>query len=601
MASNPRDFDMHTSEVSFTPTFDNLLAILENTVARRGPRPAFGIRGAGGDWRWVTWSEFAGLVDAFRAALADLGVERGDRVAVIANNRLEWAVGAFAVYGRAATYVPMYEAMLDKDWKYILEDCGAKVCLVAGEAIEKRVAALLPGLKLVNLDRDFDRLVEANRTRSVPPIRPAGADIAYFIYTSGTTGKPKGVRLSHANLASNVQAVNVVFPLSEEDRTLAFLPWAHVGGGSSELNGVVYTGASLAICERSDWILDSLPKVQPTVLMAVPRIWNKIYEGVNKQIAARPRIIQAVFHVALRGHAKRKKGEALSLGERLSGVIARRLIFSKVVARFGGRLKYACSGAAALSPEVATFIDGLGIPVYEGYGMTELSSLATVNPQGASRIGSVGTPLPGVTIKIDPAVAGDPSQGGEIIAYGHGLMAGYHNLPEETKSAFTEDGGLRTGDLGKFDADGYLYITGRVKEIYKLENGKYVSPVPLEERIGLSPFISQCMVHGQNKPFNVAILVPDMSTLAPWTEANGIDTKVLLTDPKVRALFEAELRKCEAEKGFERVEDFILVAEEFSVANDMLTPSLKVKRRVVGARYGAALEALYARRAAAAG
>jgi long-chain acyl-CoA synthetase len=583
----------------FTPKFDNLVSILQNTVEKHGARPAFGVRAQDKTWSWVTWAEFAKMVDAFRSALTGYGVERGDRVAVISNNRLEWAVGAYATYGCGATYVPMYEAMLDKDWKYILQDCGAKVCLVANDAIEKRVAALLPDLKLINLDTSYPSLLEAGAKNPVSPVIPTGSDIAYFIYTSGTTGNPKGVKLSHLNLASNVQALELSFPLTHEDRTLAFLPWAHVAGGGSELNGIVYGGGSMGICEKADWILESLPAVQPTVLIAVPRIWNKIYDGVNKQVAAKPGIIQAIFRAGLRGVQKKKRGEKLTFGESISVPLARKLIFSKIVAKFGGKLKYACSGAAALSPDVARFVDSLGIAVYEAYGMTETSSVATVNPQGSPRIGSVGKPIPGVEIKLDAEAAGDPNQGGEIVIYGHGIMQGYHNLPDETKKSLTDDGGLRSGDLGKFDDDGYLFITGRVKEIYKLENGKYVSPAPLEEKITLSPLIAQAMVHGMNKPFNVAIVVPDLVTLKAWATENGLpdgDPNTLVSHEKVRALIASELEKYGADKGFERVEDFILVAEEFSVQNDMLTPSLKVKRRVVIQKHGAALDALYAKK-----
>lgn len=576
--------------------FDNLVSMLEATVAEHGSRPAFGVRGEDKAWSWTTWSAFARKVDALRAGLAAKGVGPGDRVAIISNNRLEWLIACFATYGRGATWVPMYEAMLDKDWKYILEDSGAKVCFVANADIDGRVAALLPGLQRVRLDADFDALSEARATSAV--VTPSGDDIALMIYTSGTTGKPKGVRLSHRGLASNAQALQLVFAISHEDRTLAFLPWAHVAGAGTEVNSVVLSGASTALCEKADWILESLPVVQPTMLVAVPRIWNRIYDAVHKQMTGKPKAIRALFAAGLSAADKKERGEALSFGDTLALALARRLIFSKVVAKFGGRLRYACSGAAALSPDVGRFVKALGIEVYEAYGMTEVSSLATVNPKGAARIGSVGKPLPGVEIRLDPEAAGDPSQGGEILIYGHGVMAGYHNLPEETAKALTSDGGVRSGDLGRLDDEGYLYITGRVKEIYKLENGKYVSPAPLEEKITLSPLIAQAMVHGQNKPFNVAVLVPDLATLRSWASENGVsgEPAALCKDERVRALYARELARYAADKGYERVEDFVLVPEEFTVDNDMLTPSLKVKRRVVLEKHGAVIEALYAPR-----
>lgn len=580
---------------SFQPKFTNLVAMLQASIAQHGPRPLFGIRQPDAEWRWISYAEFGSLVDRFRGVLAGLGVGRGDKVAVIANNRLEWAVGCYATYGRAAAYVPMYEAQLDADWQHILGDSDAKVVLVANEAIEKRVQAFAPDLKLIVFDRDFEKLVAGAQPGET--LMPADSDIANLIYTSGTTGKPKGVMLTHRNLASNVCACAEVFPLTPDERSLAFLPWAHVAGGSTELHGTVAFGASAAICEKTDWILESLPKVQPTWLLAVPRIWNRIFDGVNKQIAGKPKLIQMIFHAGLRAQSKKKRGEPTTFGESIALPLARVLIFKKVKAKFGGRLKYACSGAAALSKDVAEFIDNLGIDVFEAYGMTESSSVATLNRPGERRIGSVGKAAPGVTIKLDTEVGGGEPGAGEIVIYGHGVMAGYHNQPEETAKVLTPDGGLRSGDLGRLDQDGFLFITGRVKEIYKLENGKYVAPAPLEEKITLSPFIAQAFVHGMNKPFNVAILVPDMGSLADWAKENGLDAgdpKALVAHDKVRALLQGEIERYAAEwKGFERVQDFVVVPEEFSVANDLLTPTLKVKRRNVIKRYEADLEALY--------
>lgn len=577
--------------------FEDLLSMLEATVRAHGDRPAWGVRAPDKRWTWISWREFAQRVDALRGGLAQKGIGRGDRVAIISANRIEWLIGAFASYGLGATWVPMYEAMIDRDWKHILDDSGAKLCFVANADIDARLAPLVPHVERIILGAPFDALCEAGKKNPVPAVRPSGDDIAYFIYTSGTTGKPKGVKLTHRSLASNAQALALAFPMTPEDRTLAFLPWAHVAGAGTEINSIVYGGASTAICERPDWILESLPVVQPTMLLAVPRIWNKIYDGVNKQMMSQPKAVRALFSAGLRASEKRAHGEELSVLERVALRLAKRLVFSKVKAKFGGRLRYACSGAAALSPDVGRFVQALGLEVYEGYGMTEASSLSTVNPKGAARIGSVGKPLPGVEIKLDLDAAGDRSQGGEIIIYGHGLMAGYHNLPEETRAAMTSDGGLRSGDLGRFDEDGYLYITGRVKEIYKLENGKYVSPAPLEEKLTLSPLVAQVMVHGVNKPFNVAIIVPDIVSLREWAAQNGVgetDARALCDDARVRARYAEEIARYGADKGYERVEAFVLVPDEFSIDNDMLTPSMKVKRRVVVAKYHDQIDRMYA-------
>jgi long-chain acyl-CoA synthetase len=277
--------------------------------------------------------------------------------------------------------------------------------------------------------------------------------------------------------------------------------------------------------------------------------------------------------------------------------LAERVLYPKIKERLGGRLRFTTVGAAALSIDVAHFIENLGIHVHEVYGMTEASPVVTVMRPGDEerKLGSVGRAIPGVRIVIDHDVEGGDAQQGEIIVYGHGVMKGYYGLPEETARAVQADGGLRTGDLGRIDGEGFLYITGRVKEVYKLENGKFVAPVPLEEKMCLSPYVAQAMVYGLNRPHNVAVVVVDKQVLAPWCEKSGVPAGEMLTHERVQSLISDEIaRETSEAKGYERVEKFVLTDEEFSTANDMLTPTLKLKRRNVLARHQAALDALYA-------
>ena len=584
--------------MTYKPRYTNLVELFRIATQKHAGKPLFGTRGSSG-WHWTSYAEFARMVDSARAALASMGVERGDRVAIIANNRLEWAVCAYGTYTRAAIYVPMYEAQLDKDWHFILQDSGAKVCFVAGDAVERRVKALqadLPALEqVINLDGPrYAQLLDA--TAAIPSTAPADDDVAKVIYTSGTTGTPKGVCLTHRNLAANVSGVLEVAPVREGDRSLAFLPWAHVFGGAIELNALIALGGTIAICGQTDKLIEYLPEVQPTMLFAVPRIWNKIYDGVQKQVSGRPKAIQALFHAGLRAKHKLKRGQTPTLGERLALPLAEKLIFSKVVARFGGKLRFAFSGAAALSREVAEFIDDLGIQVYEGYGMTESSGASTANAPEC-RIGSVGKPIPGVSIKLDPNAVGVGEGEGEVLIYGTGVMKGYYNNPQATSEALTADGGLRSGDLGRFDADGFLYITGRVKELYKLENGRYVAPAPLEEQLQLSPYISQTLIYGSDRPHNVALIVPEMSALQSWAQSNGVpsDPQALIAHPRTRELIRNEIESYSREfKGYEAIRSFLLSTEEMTTQNDMLTPTLKIKRRNVVAKYGPQLDALYA-------
>ena len=583
-------------------TYATTVELFQATATSGRDRPFLGVR-RGEAWTWQTYGEIAAQVDRFRAGLALLGVGKGDRVAVIANNRVEWAIGLFAVQGLGAAYVPMYEQQLDRDWQFILADSGAKVALVANQGIAKRVEGFkkdLPALAhVVVFDAppedasSFAAVCAKGSGQPVPVAAVTPDDLASLVYTSGTTGNPKGVELTHGNVAHDVCSLTALVDIGPNDRSLAFLPWAHVYGGQSELLGVVYGGGSAAICEATDKIVPYLAEVKPTFLFAVPRIWNKIYDGVQKQMRAKPPIIQKLFAAAMAAKTKQKAGTQLGLMERLAVFLGEKLIFGKIREKFGGRLKYACSGAAALSPDVAEFVDNLGILVLEGYGMTETSSAATASLAGQRRVGSVGKAIPGVTIKLDKQAPGADEENGEIVVYGPVVMRGYHRLPEDTKAAMTADGGMRTGDLGRFDKDGFLYITGRVKELYKLENGKYVAPAPIEERLALSPYITQIMINGSGKPHNVAIIVPEMTNLREWCAEKGV-TGDPLASPEVKQLIAGELEKYSDEiKGYEKIRDFLLVSEEFSTANDMLTPSLKIKRRVVMKKYGDALDALY--------
>jgi len=588
---------------SFTPKYNDLVTLFRDSVARFADRPLFGVRKESG-WVWHTYREIGAMVDAFRAALTDLGVVRGDRVACVSSNRLEWLIACYASQSLGATWVPMYENQHEKELRYILADCGAKVCFAGSAKAEAEARAIqkdLPGLATIVGFSDageggFWKRLEAAKGKTVAPITPDGKDICSIIYTSGTTGSPKGVCLSHSNLASGVQAVQLVIPFVSDDRTLAFLPWAHVFGGHLELNTIVSIGASSAICDAPDKLLDMISEVKPTLLVAVPRVWNRIHSVVLRGIAEQPAALRWIFDRAMAAGSKARRGQSVGLVEKLALAFARKAIFAKVIARFGGQLKYAVSGAAALSPEVAEFVDTLGVTVFEGYGMTESSSIGSSNTPAGRRIGSVGMPIPGVRIELDHSAPGGDADQGEIILHGHCVMAGYYNRPEETQAALTADGGLRTGDLGRLDADGFLYITGRVKELYKLENGKYIAPAPLEEQITLSPYIAQAMVHGADKPFNIALIVPDLGALGDWAKHNGVtaDKQALLADERVMKLFAAELEKHSTDwKGFERVRKFALLTEEFTTANDMLTPTLKVKRRNVLKRYEDRIQSLY--------
>lgn len=586
-------------------TFENLVELFERSIKLYGSRELFGVK-QGGEWRWMTYAEVGKLVDRFRGGLASLGIKRGDRVAIISNNRVEWAVAAYACYGLGAALVPMYEAQLEKEWAFIIHDCEAVAVIAATQEIHEKCQKIpekAPSLKhIIGLTLpkseplSYEALLDAGEKSPTPAIKPQPGDTACLIYTSGTTGNPKGVILSHGNIASNISAVHDCFPLQAEDRSLSFLPWAHSFGHTCELHAFLSLGASMALAESVEKIVPNLAEVKPTVLISVPRIFNRIYDGVNKQMAEKPAVVRSLFQGGLRAANKRRKGEALSLGEKLTLGLADKIVFGKIRQKFGGRLRYAMSGGAALSREVAEFIDSLGIKVFEGYGLTETAPIVTCNRPGAHRIGSIGKVITGVRVVIDKTETGDPKQG-EIVVYGPNVMQGYHNRPEENAAVFTEDKGFRTGDLGTIDDEGFVYITGRIKEQYKLENGKYVAPAPLEEHLKLSPYIVNAMVYGDNRLYNVALVVPDLEAVKKWAQGEGVSASSdaeLVKHPKVIALIQSEIDKHSSEwKGFERVKKVTLAEEDFTTANGMLTPSLKLKRRIAWQRYKEQIEALY--------
>jgi long-chain acyl-CoA synthetase len=590
----------------FTPRFDTLAEIFEHSTAAFRDLPLFGTK-RGGAWTWMDHGAFRTEVERVRTGLAGLGIGRGDAMALISNNRAEWAISAYAAYGLGAAVVPMYEAQQDEDWRYILADSGAGVAFVADAAIRDRVDASagdLPSLQhviaLAGDDADdrpsFARLGLDAETR--PPEQVSADDIAGFVYTSGTTGRPKGVLLSHGNLARNVSAITEVFPLETDDRTLSFLPWAHAFGQTVELHTILATGASTAFAESPRTIVANLSEVQPTMLVSVPRIFTRIHDGIRTHVSDSGRITRSLFDAAMENGRKRRA--LADAGKRSRWLDAQhaaldRIVLSKIRNRFGGKLEYAISGGAAIPEEVALFIDALGITVFEGYGLSETSPIATANWPGSRRIGSVGKPIPGVRVEIDTAVSADPRDG-EIIVHGHNVMQGYHNLPDKTAEALTPDGGFRTGDLGRIDEDGFLHITGRVKEQYKLANGKYVVPTVIEEQLVLSPFILNAMVFGEQRPFNVALIVPDVKALAREAAARGwtFDPAAVRHDPNVRDLLATEIEsQSERIHKYERVRDFAVLGEDFTVENGMLTPTLKLKRSVVRDRFSTDLEDLY--------
>lgn len=587
-------------------SYRNLSELLSTSVERYGANPFLGVRLGENSWKWMTYSEFGQTVDNARAGLSSLGVEAGDRVAIISNNGIPWAVAAYATYTLGGVFVPMYEAQQDKDWRYIIGNCGAKVLLVANEEILERVEGFrdeIPSVEHIvtiagETDLSFATLLAEGEQTTVAPVFPDSDDVAGLIYTSGTTGEPKGVVLSHGNLTSNIAAINEAFPLEPNDRSASFLPWAHAFGQTVELHTLLSLGASTGMTGPKTLVRD-MPELKPTILVAVPTMFNRMYDAISKLVSGQGGLVEWVFGKAManamRRQDMRSQGFTTKWVELLHSLFDN-VIFSKIRGGMGGRLKFAFTGGAAISTEVTNFISAMGITVYEGYGLSETSPVVSANTRRARKLATVGKPVPGVTVKIDTKLSEDPGVG-EIVIYGPNVMQGYYGLPEKTAEVMTEDGGFRTGDLGSLDDEGFLSIRGRIKEQYKLENGKYVVPTPIEAQLELSGYIQNVMIYGEQRPYNIAIIVPDMVAVNMWAEKQGLETadrEVLIATDQVTSLFTAELeRQSGPVKHYERPRGFVLESEEWTPENGFLTPSLKVKRRAVVAAFSDQIEDLY--------
>jgi long-chain acyl-CoA synthetase len=589
--------------------YRDLCELYETSVRKFSARPLFGVRETRG-WHWLSYRDFASRVDTLRAALAMRGLQKGDRIALIAPNSPEWAVVAFASHTLGGVLVPIYPYQRYDDWLDILQDAAPRYVFAYGieaaSAVQGWLHELPEGTTLVCMTEratgdalSMDDMCERAFGESAPVVDVSPEDLCSLIYTSGTMGRPKGVELTHKNLASNLSALHQIFPVEPEDRSLSFLPWAHAFGQVVELYGLFSMGASVGIAPSEDELVKSLKEVRPTLLFSVPKLFNRLYDTLQERIRTEGAVRRRLFEDGLDNARirRRVRGSGRSRGiVELKAQLYDRLVFERIRAQFGGRVRYAVSGGAQLAPEVAEFVDSLGITLYEGYGLTECSPVVSANWPGARKLGSVGKPLPQVKVTIDRAV-GPNTRDGEIVVYGPSVMRGYHGHPEDTQRTIMADGGLRTGDLGYVDRDGFLFVTGRIKEQYKLENGRYVVPTPLEGELRASRFVRNVMVLGDGRPHNVALIVPEYELLREWAAEQRLRTHSLgelLDHAEVRACIAREIERCsEGFRQFEKIRAFALLDRDFTIEDGTLTHTLKIRRREIAARYTELIDQLY--------
>ena len=567
----------------------------------------------GGVWRPITHRDAEARVKAISLGLRELGVQSGDRVAIVSETRPEWALADYACLCARATDVPIYPTLTQKQTEYILSDSGAVAAFCSTAEIVNKLResrSRLPSLKhIIAFDdpgagRDgVITLAELEaRGRSADGRHPRFREealtvspdaLATLIYTSGTTGDPKGVMLTHNNLWSNIDACLHVFPLTTQDECLAMLPLSHVY--ERMVDYTMWTaGVIVNYAESFDKVAQNLGEVRPTIVLSVPRLYEKIYARVLESALAGSGVKRRIFfwakQVGDQWATYRLAGLPVPSFLALKYALADRLVFAKLRARTGGRLKFFLSGSAPLSVDIARFFFAARLPVIEGYGLTETAPVLTVNPFDRPKLGTVGQAVPGVQLNI----AAD----GEILAKGPNIMKGYYNKPDATAEAIDVEGWFHTGDIGELDADGYLKITDRKKDLIKTAGGKFVAPQPIENLIKLNKFIANAVVLGDKRKFPIVLVVPNYETLERWVRERNLSygsRGQLLALADVRAKIEREVMGMLRDLAkFEMPKKVVLIENDFTIESGELTPTLKVKRRAVEKRYAELIDKTYA-------
>jgi long-chain acyl-CoA synthetase len=564
----------------------------------------------GSTWTDLSSADFEERVQACAAGLLVHGIQAGDRVALLSENRYEWALVDTACLQVGAIVVPIYPTLLAEQIEYLLQDSGAvalfcstddqvtKIQTVRDRCTELREvisfeASSVPGTQTLDKLLELGRMNLDDKRQEID--RRAGSkepgDVATIIYTSGTTGKPKGVMLTHGNIVENVRGVARVLHLSPKDRCLSFLPLSHILERMAGHYYMLYQGVSIAYAQSPETVANDMGEVRPTIMISVPRLYEKIYsrvlESANTGSPTKRKIFWWAKAVGERWATKMIRRQKIDLGLAMQKKIADALVFRKLQARTGGNLRFFISGGAPLAREIAEFFFSAGLPIYEGYGLTETSPVISVNLPEAFRPGSVGTVLPGVEVKI--------ADDGEILTRGPNVMPGYYNRPEDTAEVF-EDGWFKTGDIGHLDDDGFLYITDRKKDLLVTAGGKNVAPQPIENELKLHKFVSEAVVIGDRRRFLSALLVPALEPLMDFAEREGLGSTPaeVIANPRVQQEFADLITEANTRlASFEQIKKFRVVDHEFTLDDGQLTPSLKVRRRVVNDMYAELIDSMY--------
>lgn len=566
-----------------------------------------------GKWFSISSDEMLSRAENIALGLYSIGIRQGDRVAILSANSPDWTITDAGCQLSGLIDVPIYTTLASDSVQYIINDSGAKVFFLQDKEIFERLKEILPDCrtleKIVLFEsaevsaensmslKDLEKLGENLRVEKPDLIKELSRninkdDIATLIYTSGTTGEPKGVMLTHRNLISNVIDCAMDFTFSEKDIPLSVLPLSHV----FERTGMylyIFNGMGVFYAESIEKVADNLKEIRPTIFVGVPRIFEKVYSKAKLMALQSGGLKGKIFDWAIEvGKEYARLNEEKQQIPRFLAIkhyLADRLVFSKLRGFFGGRLRFCITGGAALSESINYIFKGANILIMQGYGLTETSPVITSNTPLSSRVGAVGKPIRNVKIRL--------AEDGEIEAAGPNIMIGYYNKPEATKSVFTEDGWFKTGDIGKIDEDGFLKITDRKKELFKTSGGKYIAPAPIEQMIKGSQYVNQVVLVGSEQKFAAALIVPNFEPLEVYARENNLNLKSpaeFCSNQQIVKLFENEVDKLtENLSRYEKVKKIALLEDELSVEGGELTPTLKVKRRVVDEKYRDLIESFY--------
>ncbi len=566
-----------------------------------------------GEWHAISSAEMLERIENIALGLNALGIHKGDRVAILAANSPDWTLTDAGCQLSGIIDVPIYTTLTDSSVCYIINDSGARVFFLDNQAAFDRLRAIFSECKTLDKLIFFDgESLTAENAMTLADLEKLGAelksekpellkelienikinDIATLIYTSGTTGEPKGVMLSHGNIISNVIDCSENFAFSEQDVPLSVLPLSHIFERGAMYLYIFY-GMSVHYAESIEKIPENLREVRPTIFVGVPRIFEKVYAKAKLKAVEAGGLKEKIFNWAIetgKDFARRNdKKQSIPVLLAIKHTVADKLVFSKFREGFGGRLRFCITGGAALSDEIFLIFTGAGVPIMQGYGLTETSPVITSSNPINVRLGTSGKPIRNVKVRF--------ASDGEIEVSGPNVMQGYYNKPEATRDTFTADGWFKTGDIGEFDADGFLKITDRKKELFKTSGGKYIAPSPIEQMIKGSRFVSQVVLVGNERNFASALIVPSFEQLESYAKSKNINAKTpaeFCENQMIIELFQKEIEeKTQSLARFEKVKKIALLEKELTVEGGELTPTLKVKRRIVDEKYKDVIDKIY--------